>query len=548
MLECVNCGAVGDEFFSVNHVGEVVCELCGTQSFQESRNETQDMEDMTLDPTQQVKTLEKIRSKKRRRVSHDQKPQKVEKQAKKNTTLEECLQAVQYVLNYQANTLINDLDFPKEYAVVVKQIWFRFLEAWGCKSDKPLLKCFTEMDRLRLRGKRLAGQQESNPIAPSNVEDDLLAEWDELFVGSQNSAKGIDEEIDFTIEDNTTQQEGFSLPKAWSKLEHLSLSTLLGILYLSSRILHLGVLPSDFSHWITNGKLPYHNLLAKCPKKLACRLDDAALFFNSNVWYSQTFNAAKISFFTNYLQYHLELHIPPLNASLAAHTICVNLGFPSDVFRNFQWLIGHLSIPVKAVYPIDDTANQSPRSSPEIAAHLIVAVRMCPNWHKWIYHHTKVSTSFPARFQDAITNFPRQNLDHFVDFSQQALFQSRDTPPPHFDNHISNLWSIHGTLKKSDENTAQLHPLRAYFGQFEPGVCISGDAAIEEKCRQHEETATYFYPYYSGVLRDCYHAPFEHVLSLLCEYVDASIELVKPHVRRLDSAIYRSIKGARESH
>ncbi|KAL0585353.1 hypothetical protein ABG067_004885 [Albugo candida] len=545
MLECVNCGAIGDAYFSVNHVGEVVCELCGTQSFQESRNETQDMEDMTVDFTQQVKTLEKIRSKKRRRVSHDQKVQKTGKQAENETTLTNCLQAVQYVLEHQANALIKDLDFPKEYAVVVQHIWFRFLDAWGCKSDKPLLTCFTEIDTLRLRRKRLTGDQRPNPIAPSDVQDDLLAEWDELFIGSQNSAKECDGGIDsIHIDDTLSHQERSTLlPKSWSKLEHFSLATLLGILYLSSRILHTGVLPNDFTYWIKEGKLPYHNLLAKCPQKLTCLIDDAALFFDTNVWFSQTFNAAKISFHANYLQHHLELHLPPLNSSMAAHHICLNLGFPPGVFQNFQWLIGHLSVPDKAVCFSDDNENECLCSSAEIAAHLIVAVRMCPNWHKWIYEHVHASNSFPVRFQEAVTSFPREQLNSFLDFSQQALLKSRNTPPPHFDDHVSSLRSIYGALKgKCDvENQPQLHPLRAYFGQFERGVCIDSDAVIEQVCRRSKKEKTaFFYPYYSGVLRDCYHAPYEHLLSLLCEYIDASIDLVKPHIKRVDSAIYRS--------
>ncbi|CAI5741702.1 unnamed protein product [Peronospora destructor] len=180
MLECQNCGATGDSFFSANYFGEMVCELCGTQSFLQARNETHDAEDMGMDITTVLKTLkQRIVRRKKRDVNRNI----VEKSAKKEPSpktkpkvpeLLDCIIATQMVLDGMARTLVTRIGsdtFPaEEYPRAVKELWFKFLQTWGVKGTKPLLRCYNEFFMYYTR-------EEEKSMDPA-VTFDLLEQWD----------------------------------------------------------------------------------------------------------------------------------------------------------------------------------------------------------------------------------------------------------------------------------------------------------------------------------------------------------------------------------
>lgn len=156
MIECTTCGAQGEASFSTNYFGELVCELCGTQSFLQSRNETQDMEDTNLDVMRTSTMKRTLRGAASRGPSGGADNSSNSKQLTRRGTgrrmkrrgdsasLLDCLRATQTVLDYQARALQQLGGFPDEFLGAVEQIWFLFLETWERKSARPLLRCFTE--------------------------------------------------------------------------------------------------------------------------------------------------------------------------------------------------------------------------------------------------------------------------------------------------------------------------------------------------------------------------------------------------------------------
>ncbi|KAJ0388703.1 hypothetical protein ATCC90586_011386 [Pythium insidiosum] len=79
---------------------------------------------------------------------------------------------------------------------------------------------------------------------------------------------------------------------------------------------------------------------------------------------------------------------------MVAFRMCRNLGLPAQVFRNFQWLSAHMNIagplPEKPVlqsqrYSTSDQNQSALDSATGIAAYVLAALRLCPNWHEWIY-------------------------------------------------------------------------------------------------------------------------------------------------------------------
>ncbi|KAG7397980.1 Dynein light chain 1, axonemal [Phytophthora boehmeriae] len=292
MLECTNCGAVGDSFFSTNFSGEMVCELCGTQSFQQARNETQDVEDMGIDVMRVSQMLKRQQPRKKRKGEGKLKPsekrQTPTKQKPGDVELRDCLIATQTILDFQARTLVERVGvetFPPDYIRVVKELWFKFMETWGTKGEVPLLRCFTEFflpNRLK--------EENCDPT----ITRDMLEQWDADREQKQaeqeqeereseekredqsrtEETKAEDNEAVKKYEQDSIKSEGGKRRRKrrnmsqWKsadyteRLDKFSIMDLLGLLMLSSRVLNLGLLPSDFANWISTGVLPFHNLLA----------------------------------------------------------------------------------------------------------------------------------------------------------------------------------------------------------------------------------------------------------------------------------------------
>ncbi|POM68584.1 Hypothetical protein PHPALM_15238, partial [Phytophthora palmivora] len=192
MLECQNCGASGDSFFSENYFGEMVCELCGTQSFLQARNETQEAEDMGLDANAVYKTLKRRvdRRKKKEPRPSKKKKEKEEKEKPKLPPLLDCVIATQMVLDSMARALVKRVGsdtFPaQEYPKAVKELWFQFLKTWGVKGTKPLLRCYNEFFLYYTR-------EEEKTMDPA-VTFDLLEQWDAEWEKKRAEQEGKEEE------------------------------------------------------------------------------------------------------------------------------------------------------------------------------------------------------------------------------------------------------------------------------------------------------------------------------------------------------------------
>ncbi|GAB9473260.1 hypothetical protein Gpo141_00010415 [Globisporangium polare] len=657
MIECTNCGALGEANFSTNYFGELVCELCGTQSFLQSRNETQDMEDTNLDMTK-ASTMKRGRKRAPRRnkggdgrngnrdddddapwVGHRGRPLGTANPRKprnrNRVTLLDCLRATQTILEYEAQALVQLGGFPEQYADVVQEIWFFFLETWELKSSKPLLRCYTEFF--------IAQTEEDKAMDPA-VTQQLLEQWDaerddEAAPAAHRAAaiaqaKAADADQDEDGEDNEDVEADGDLeeeetgkrkrgrpkrkgvkPELLSKtkkgkkekrsvgvkkekpktlylrhysesLDRFSIVDLLGMLALAARVLNLGVLPSDIAYWVRTGQLPFHNLLSICTQELQYAVSDVSLFFESSTL-NHRVSASRVAYHALYLQHHLELRLPPLNVSLVAYNMCANLGFPPQVFRHFQWIVAHFN--TKGVQLPDEPLLQCDtkkslvadlESSAGIAAHLAVAVRLCANWHEWIYervlfrkHHV------PAfRIQDAL-RMPRRELDDFIEFSENALIGiDRANIPQGFESHVYDLRGKYSELSQKQERRSASssransgdeddeassrpveHALHAYPALYVDGVCGEKDAEIEErvafikqmlreeqkKSGENEEQGgddddddVFFYPYYAqNATNRVLHAAYENVLSLLCEYVDIAVGSLFPITERLDAQI-----------
>lgn len=640
MIECTTCGAQGEANFSTNYFGELVCELCGTQSFLQSRNETQDMEDTNLDVTR-ASTMKRAT---RRSTRAGSKGASADADSKNLTrrgtgrrmkrrgdsaTLLDCLRATQTVLRHQAAALAALGGFPDEFADAVERIWFQFLETWERKSARPLLRCFTEFFLPRTSADKAMDPALTQQLleqwgvdraaeADDAAENDAEGGGEAAAAGSDASGGDDDDEGEEKEEqaEEEEEEEGDrrrrrrkrrrqpSQPKRKrvkpappprakkllrlkhysAALDQFSIVDLLGILVLAARVLNLGVLPCDVAYWVETGELPFHNLLSVCSQELQAAVYDVSLFFESTVAGNRV-TAARVAYHTHYLQHHLELPLPPLNASLAAYTMCANLGFPPQVFRHFQWIAALVNAKGARPEPpllhrrsvrAEGDDEQLLESSVGIAAHLAVAVKMTANWHEWIYERPlrRARHVPPYRIQDA-RRMPRHELGAFVDFCEDTLVgHDRANIPPGFESHVYDLRGKYSersqqpsTSSGSHLSAAQepepptRHALLAYPALYVDGVCDEQDDEIEARVaylkrimaekqqktddvesesthEDEDEDDVFFYPLYAANTKfPVLHAAYENVLELLCEYIDAPVVTVLSVCEQLDREV-----------
>ncbi|TYZ64601.1 hypothetical protein PybrP1_008237 [[Pythium] brassicae (nom. inval.)] len=651
MIECTTCGAQGEANFSTNYFGELVCELCGTQSFLQSRNETQDMEDTNLDVTRTSTMKRTMRGAGPRAPSGAgggggkqltrRGTGRRMKRRGDSATLLDCLRATQTILDHQARALQQLAGFPDEFVGAVEQIWFLFLETWERKSSRPLLRCFTEFflplgaadkamdpaltqqlleqwdaDRATEAAEEHddeAGAEASERVSAGNKVNEEEKHEDDGDDEEEEEEEEEEDAGDFRRQGSTRaakrkaaqrvadarrrQRQRQSTPTQTTRspapprakkrmrlahysaaLEQFSILDLLGMLALAARALNLGVLPCDVAHWVATGALPFHNLLAVCAPELQAAVYDVSLFFESTLA-GHRVTAARVAYHAHFLQHHLALPLPPLNASLAAFTMCANVGFPPQVFRHFQWLAAHVN--VKGGVPEPPLLHRRRRragsaeplevleSAVGIAAHVAVAVKMTANWHEWIYERPGASarSAPPYRVQDA-RQLPRCELDAFVDFCEDTLVgRDRANVPTGFEGHVYDLrgkyserGSHAGAPQASGEAPSQ-HPLLAYPALYVDGVCAEQDDEIEARVasiRQRMQAAqtgtphddkdadadVFFYPLYArNVKFPVLHAAYESVLERLCEYIDAPIATVLRVAEQLDQEVHAACRA-----
>lgn len=136
-----------------------------------------------------------------------------------------------------------------------------------------------------------------------------------------------------------------------------------------------------------------------------------------------------------------------------------------------------------------------------IAAHLVVAVKMCANWHEWIYEkqhneeeeeekgdddddeETKRKAPPLASIHQAWA-IPRRDLKAFTQFARQA-FVDPDRPgvPEELEEHVSHLRNIEKTdeLSTPDQGKLKQNSIYAYPAIHVDGVLAESDEAIERR-------------------------------------------------------------------
>ncbi|KAF4045095.1 hypothetical protein GN244_ATG02478 [Phytophthora infestans] len=595
MLECQNCGAVGDSFFSENYFGEMVCELCGTQSFLQARNETQEAEDMGMDITNVLRTLKRrvVRKKKRNagEAFGDEesktrlKKKEKEKEKSKLPELLDCVIATQMVLDSMARALIERVGtdtFPAdEYPKAVKELWFKFLKTWGVKGTKPLLRCYNEFFLFY-------SKEEEKSMDPAATFD-LLEQWDAEWE-KKNEQEEEKEEEDKPKEPQKNEKIAGSKPRKrvqlrrrkFDELNMFSLVDLVGILMLASRVLNLGLLPSDFAEWVATGVIPYHNSLAACCADVPDVRDSVKFvvgFFQSLMLRHRA-TAVHIAYSAHHLQYHMGLRLPPLNVPLAAHRICATMGFPAEVYRNFQWITGFMNVdgemtelPLMLQAEVDGyprfnlTHTKQDRARVDailesevgIVAHLIVAIKMCANWHEWIYERShkqdeetkdndeesRYDAPPVAAVHDAHL-LPRRALDSFTRFAKQVFVDpDKSAVPEELQMHFEQLERIQKSDDAAGDQSESLktNDLYAYPAVHVDGVLAESDKEIEERMKrlrargsdERKKMDAFFYPVYSEhSYRSALHPAYERVLEMLCRKINAPIAQVLPILTTLD--------------
>ncbi|KAG6959279.1 hypothetical protein JG688_00010139 [Phytophthora aleatoria] len=590
MLECQNCGAVGDSFFSENYFGEMVCELCGTQSFLQARNETQEAEDMGMDITTVLKTLKRrgVRKKKRSAdgtvVEEERKKRRTKNEHEKTPKLPallDCVIATQMVLDSMAQALIERVGtdtFPAdEYPKAVKELWFKFLKTWGVKGTKPLLRCYNEFFLFY-------SKEEEKSMDPAATFD-LLEQWDAEWEKKKEEEEGKEEEVEEEKKNEKTEDKPRKKVRPrrrkFDELNMFSIVDLVGILVLASRVLNLGLLPSDFAEWVATGVIPYHNSLATCCED-APDVRDSVKFvvgFFQSLMLRHRATTVQIAYSAHHLQYHMGLRLPPLNVPLAAHRICATMGFPDEVYRNFQWITGFMNVegemtelPLMLQAEVDGyprfkrTHTKKDRARVDailesevgIVAHLVVAIKMCANWHEWVYERShkqdeetkendeEVRYNAPpvAAVHDAHL-LPRRALDSFTRFAKQVFVDPENSAIPEgLQGHIEQLERIQTTGEpgKDHSEKLKLNDLYAYAAIHVDGVLAESDAEIEERMKRlrsrefdgEKKIDAFFYPVFHSSLRTALHPAYEHVLEILCRKINVPIAQVLPILAKLD--------------
>ncbi|GMF31821.1 unnamed protein product [Phytophthora lilii] len=597
----------------------MVCELCGTQSFLQARNETQDAEDMGIDPTRIIHTLKRRVVRRRKRdadgnVIHEPRKREADKQkATKETPklppLLDCVLATQMVLDFMARSLVDRVGPgtfpPEEYPKVVKQLWIKFLHTWGVKATRPLLRCYNEFFLYVTREE----EEKTDPAVTLNLLEEWDAEWEKKKEEDEQKEQDEDVKEEVDVEEKKEEQDAeehkerkrkkrkriVKRAQDYDVLDKFSLVDLLGLLMLASRVLNLGLLPSDFAEWVASGVIPFHNSLATCCADTPDVRDSVkyvAHFFHALMLRHRT-TAHYIAFSAQLLQYHMGLRLPPLNVPLAANRICKGLGFPEEVFRNFLWITGFMNaegdlpeLPLLLQAEANSHRRFHPHTKDEeatlsrllqsevgIVAHLVVAVKMCANWHEWIYerHYKEVDEEKkdeddnrpkhkapPVAAVNEAQLLPRRDLDAFVRFVRQVFVDpERSGIPEVLQEHVEHLKSIEKLGEQQTEVEShkgiKKNNLVAYPAIYINGVLAESDEEIEKRVKRLRDREsvndsaesdskdkgndTFFYPVFfrsQDNIRSALHPAYEHVLEMLCRKIDSPIGSVLPLLSKLD--------------
>ncbi|RLO05702.1 hypothetical protein DYB28_014283 [Aphanomyces astaci] len=519
-LKCRTCGAAGEWNFSKNDLGESVCNLCGTQSFQQSRNETQDDDDAF---TFGART-KRIRSGGRR----EPKQSKL-KRKRQLITLDNCLHVVQSMLHIQAQALARLVHDP-ELPATVQSLWFHFLRMWDVSGSRPLLNVFLDFS--------------SAQAADSGYETD----WNLHLKGTQDA-------------------------KVFSKFSYRHL---LGLLYLACRVRQLGVLTSDIFFWVSTGQLPFANVLAQLPPDLQASVDPVRGYFNAKTK-PNTVCASVVAQHATYLHYHLDLKLPPFNSGLACVNLCQSFQFPPAVWvHHTQLMAEYYRHSTAQVMDPQHLHHPYIQCEVDFIGALVAALKMTPRWNVWQYNNVRPQYNAPQAddrrtplnplrpndlhepppsmvvscFPDDGTPVLRSHLPALVDLCRQSLDAKKASVklPPALEAHVQALDRL-GRDTSDISATAALNPVAAFAPHYDRGVPVPDpttgrwpcDDVAGEVGDEEGDDQCCFYPIYQQQLRTsglgAWHAPLEYVVDMLAKYMDVPPGVVRDAIETIDRTI-----------
>ncbi|RHY35183.1 hypothetical protein DYB32_000328 [Aphanomyces invadans] len=535
VLQCRTCGAEGERNFSSNDLGESVCNLCGTQSFQQSRNETQDEDDAYSKGGARPKRIHRGGPKEPKKAKLKRKRQLI--------TLDNCLHVVQRMLHIQAQALAQLVHDP-ELPATVKSLWFHFLRMWEVSASRPLLNVFLDYS---------GSPEDLQQLEDSGYE----TEWN-LHLKST---------MDFRLFAKFTYRH------------------LLGLLYLACRSRQLGVLTSDIFFWVTTGQVPYANLLAQLPADLQASVYPVRGYFDTRKK-QNTICASIVAENANYLHHHLDLKLPPFNHGVAALNLCRSFQFPDTVRLNHVRLMAEYYLHATAEV-VDELqmAHRYVRCEIDFVGVMVAAIKMTRGWNVWQYnqsHHpirashpsqtpmspttrasrtlvtlsTHVSTTARGESGALVTCFPddptpilRHQIPAFVDMCQRSL-STKSKLPVVLESHREALDRVSRDMANV-ETTYGVHPVVAFAPHYDGGrpqpttgrwVQDGGSSdRVDGRTDGTEDDGTYFYPIYYHSMRNsglaAWHGPLEFVVDMLSQYVDVPPGVVRESAEQVDRTI-----------
>lgn len=484
MLLCNVCGAEGEKSFSKTEEGELVCDLCGTRSFLQIRNETQEVEDSG--------GIGKSKSIYQRRGNTKRKP----KLEIRPYTLEDCLVACQHILYCQTNVLVEKGLCPTSIIGRTKHLWFHFLQMWEQKAERPLVECFSD-------------------YCTRQNDDERDNDHDHEPTGRKS-----------TLRDRTSKRKD-----AQGRFNRFTIAHCFSLIYLACRAEGLGIFPADVARWGMNGTLPtfeaFHVLLSLDLQQVLAPVR------NFYIWWNAHPRASTIDAYAAYLELNLALRLPPLNVPLLAWRLVTDFELPPNVFHAFCLLTGVVLSSVNEPL-VKRHRHHEISSFIEILAYLIVAIKISPGWHTW--HCTQKSKHTQEFFvpwtKEDLAEMPRKHVQPYADFCHKALGSSKYIPPSLLD-HVESLRNVSPDPQHpTNDQESFTAILRNFPTHWSSGVGMNPIGTSELEQQEH------FYPLYRSYQHTLrHHAAFEKIVQLLCEWTDYRISTVMLEVDKLEQAL-----------
>lgn len=320
-----NCAVCQGDQFSRTDMGDIVCDLCGTQSQAFG-------EEAELDVNLMARAFgHGIVQRRRKSMAPSAIPKK-----KSDVQLEWCLTGFQHILHHQTRLLV-DLSLCSPRLVgVVEDLWFRFLE------------------------KRLSGQSSVKWLHDSFVTPMALSKRK------------------FQNEEDTTGSH-FSVVMADRRI---AMSFSVVFCYLGCRWLKEPIMACDFASWVLNGTLPYFGAFQLMPRGLRDLLVLVRSFFQP----LQPLSSNRILELTGNLASFLEMPLPVPNVSALLHRLIPTLSIPTpfegECLNDALRYVRHLDLTSEVLRRKESGTESSTRDRNHVRGQVKIPILCLSRWLK----------------------------------------------------------------------------------------------------------------------------------------------------------------------